>query len=122
MDFQILNSIKCRIGEKRKNINDTKSWFCEKINKNNSMLTRITMKKRRRTQITNTGNEIATEVETENGCESAHAWHTPHKARKRSNLWLKVTWRAKENRKLWVKVKTVIRRKLIAINLFAVKD
>lgn len=44
-------------------------------------------------------------------------WHTLQGAKNKSNLLLKITWIANENRKLWVRVKTVITRKLIAINL-----
>lgn len=40
---------------------------------------------------------------------------------KKSNLLLKITWRANENRKLWVRVKTIITGKLIAINLVTAK-
>lgn len=44
-------------------------------------------------------------------------WDALHGAEKKSNLLLKITWIANENRKLWVRVKTVITRKLMAINL-----
>lgn len=50
------------------------------------MLTRITKKKRQRTQITKTRNENTTKVEIKNDCENTHAWHTLHKAKKKSNL------------------------------------
>lgn len=59
--------------------------------------------------------KIATELGIKNDCTASNTWYTLHKAKKKkSNLLLKITWIANENRKLQVRVKTVIRRKLIA--------
>lgn len=52
---------------------------------------------------------------------ASNTWYTLQKAKKKSNLLLKITWIANENRKLKVRIKTTIRRKLIAINLVTSK-
>lgn len=45
--------------------------------------------------------KIATELGIKNDCTASNTWYTLHKAKKKkSNLLLKITWIANENRKL----------------------
>lgn len=73
-------------------------------------------------QILNTQNtkaiflvQITTKLETRNEKSTQILGTLFCGAQEKSNLLLKITWIVNENRKLWVRVKTVIMRKLIAI-------
>ena len=50
--------MKLKTGKQQRKINKTKNWFLQKINNIDKPLVRITKKKRKKTQITNTRNEI----------------------------------------------------------------